>query len=155
MTEEWRKIQGYDRYEVSNLGQVRRENKVSQCSHNGYYRVSLWKEGVKTNMYVHRLVALTFLPNPDAKPTVNHKDHNRKNNSLDNLEWATYQEQSLHSPSPLGVSGCRNIHPTKEGSWVVQIQRNRQSIFTKTFLTLSEAIKARDDFLRLCIPAVD
>ena len=52
-------------------------------------------------MLLHRLVALTFLPNTDNKLTVNHKNHDPSNNHIDNLEWATHQEQNNHKKKPL------------------------------------------------------
>jgi hypothetical protein len=151
MTEEWRKIQGYEEYEVSNLGQVRRGQRVLKPvarpgKKTSYYHLALCKDSVKRSFYIHRLVALAFLPNPENKTTVNHRDHNGLNNCLDNLEWATYQEQNLHSPHPPGISGHLNIRQ-RCGSYQVVIQRTRKTIFNKTFPTLPEAIKARDDFL--------
>lgn len=65
----------------------------------GYGMIKIRKKGYM----VHRLVAETFLPNPDHKPVVNHKDLNRKNNDVSNLEWVTYSENSYHAASG-GVS---------------------------------------------------
>jgi hypothetical protein len=53
--------------------------------------------------YIHRLVAQTFIPNPDSKATVNHIDGNKYNNSIENLEWATYKENTQHAYNVLGV----------------------------------------------------
>lgn len=69
---------------------------------DGYLAVSLWdnsKRGSKKRktFLVHRLVAETFIPNINCKPTVNHKDGVKTNNSVDNLEWATWSEQEIHS----------------------------------------------------------
>ena len=92
--EEWKEIPGYEGlYEVSNKGNVRnvRRNKLLrlQKTNNGYIRVVLSKNRIKTGFQVHRLVALTFLPNPLNLPQVNHLDENKKNNNIDNLEWCT------------------------------------------------------------------
>ena len=96
MIEEWRDIQGYEgRYQVSNLGRVKSlvhadEKYLSvgnaRC---GYTIVNLCDEKGAHSFYVHRLVAKTFLPNPDNLPEVNHKDENKRNNRADNLEWCT------------------------------------------------------------------
>jgi hypothetical protein len=63
----------------------------------GYMFVTIFA-GLKVSIQlrVHRMVAETFISNPDNKPCVNHKDRNRKNNRLDNLEWVTYSENTLH-----------------------------------------------------------
>ena len=66
---------------------------------NGYLKVDVCdtSKGLYKQLSVHRLVATTFIPNLENKPTVNHKDGNKLNNSVDNLEWATYSEQQLHA----------------------------------------------------------
>ncbi len=58
------------------------------------FRISI---GVKRNLYVHRLLALAFIPNPENKPEVNHKNGVKTDNSLDNLEWMTKSENELHA----------------------------------------------------------
>lgn len=60
-----------------------------------------------TSNLVHRLVALAFIPNPEGKQTVNHKDGDKINNTLENLEWATYSENGKHSYSVLGRKPSR------------------------------------------------
>ena len=65
----------------------------------GYKQVILFGNGTKKNYRIHRLVAETFIPKPDGKDCVNHKDGNTKNNNVYNLEWVTAQENSLHSYS--------------------------------------------------------
>ena len=66
---------------------------------NGYLQVVLQNklEGYKPKCcYIHRLVAKTFIPNPENKPQVNHKDYCRTNNNIENLEWVTASEQAIH-----------------------------------------------------------
>ena len=63
----------------------------------GYIQVDLWHKNKPKRFYVHRLVALVYLPNPEGKPEVNHVDSNRRNNALTNLEWVTSKENSLHA----------------------------------------------------------
>ncbi len=64
---------------------------------NGYSQVKLFKDGVRKYYIVHRLVAKTFVPNPDNKPEVNHIDGNKQNNHASNLEWVTSRENQLHA----------------------------------------------------------
>ena len=94
MEEVWCPIKGFENiYEVSDQGRVRslkfgkeRILKPGKIQ-NGYLKVNLWKNGEMKQCKVHRLVAQTFIPNPDNLPQVNHKDENKTNNSVQNLEW--------------------------------------------------------------------
>lgn len=102
--EEWRDIEGYNgEYKISNKCRV-----VSLKCNNfyimspgrdsqGYYTVALTKNGNPKSHLLHVLLAKAFIPNPENKPVVNHKDGNKINNSLDNLEWVTYKENNEHA----------------------------------------------------------
>lgn len=94
--EEWRMIPGYEGlYMVSNLGRV--FGLKSKCILKeeidiwGYYRVTLWKNNKYKHFKIARLVAMAFIPNPNNLPCVNHKDENKANNCVDNLEWCTQE----------------------------------------------------------------
>ena len=94
----WKKINGFN-YSINEKGEVRNDitkriKKATKCKSNGYLFVDLWKDNKSHKKTVHRLVAEAFIPNPRNKPTVDHKDGNRTNNSIDNLRWATYSEQN-------------------------------------------------------------
>lgn len=111
-TEIWKDILGYEgKYQVSNQGRVRnlkrkcrmvyeRQRTVrerilkAEVKTDGYCRVTLSLPTKRRREYVHRLVCEAFLPNPENKPCVNHKDGNRENNSLSNLEWCTVMENT-------------------------------------------------------------
>lgn len=103
-TEIWKAIEGYEgRYEVSNYGRVKSLNyhrtgkeKVLKpaIDSNGYWRVGLYKNSKRKFFSVHRLVAEAFLPNPQNLPEVNHKDENKANNRVENLEWCTAKYNS-------------------------------------------------------------
>lgn len=92
MNEIYKDIQGYeDKYQISNLGNVYSliTNKIlkPRLTLDGYYQVDLCKNGVKKHLYIHRLVAQSFLDNPKNYPIINHKDENPMNNIYSNLEW--------------------------------------------------------------------
>jgi len=101
-----------DRYEVSNTGKIRSkvcykrpDNFLMKIYINkkGYCRVGLKRKGeCQGNYAVHRLVAEAFIPNPHNKPFINHKDGNKQNNHIENLEWCTKAENELHAYSVLG-----------------------------------------------------
>lgn len=101
MNEEWKKIDGFINYSVSNLGNVRNDNnnyifKKYLNKVNGYYYITINLGNKKKVISVHRLVAKAFLPNPENKKTVNHKNNIRNDNILSNLEWATQKENIEH-----------------------------------------------------------
>lgn len=113
MIEMWKVIDGFGgRYEVSNLGHVRsyangrhgnkEASKVmaAKMTSPGYASVALRKPfsgGKAVYRMIHRLVAEAFIPNPEGKPQVNHKDGNKLNNRAENLEWVTASENSFHA----------------------------------------------------------
>jgi len=99
MQEEWKPIYGYEElYEISSFGRVKRNNKIlkNKNAGNGYKSVVLYKNNIPKYSYIHRLVATAFLENPLNKEDVNHKDSNRENNVVYNLEWCTRKENIQH-----------------------------------------------------------
>lgn len=108
MSEEiWKDIEGYEGlYQVSNLGRFKsvfRYFKILKCTKykDGYVRVDLYKNGKVKRYLAHRLVAQTFIPNPQNKPQVNHIDENKENNCIENLEWCTRSENMNHGTAML------------------------------------------------------
>lgn len=109
MEEVWKDIDEYEGlYQISSLGRVkslkgnRKIHLIEKIillsnTHNGYKSVSLSKNGKRKSFRVHRLVAKSFLENPLEKPYINHKDCNRTNNNINNLEWITQKENIKHS----------------------------------------------------------
>lgn len=113
--EVWKNVDGYDgMYQISNNGRVKsfqprggdnngkvRTGKAHyltpSLSTTGYFRVSLVTNNKKKDVKIHRLVAMAFLPNPDNKPYINHKDGNKTNNAVSNLEWCTQTENINHA----------------------------------------------------------
>ena len=139
----WKPIAGYELlYEVSNLGRVKSLKRNTTVGgimklqiNRGYVQVSLCKQGRHCTKKLHRLVAEAFLPNPYAKPEVNHKDGNKKNNRVSNLEWSTGSENINHAFSTgLNKAGKNNKFSSKE----VEMYTTN-GMFIKTFPSMMEA----------------
>ena len=106
MEEIWKPYPEDPRYLVSNTGFVKgpKGHILSGSITNGYYRIGLYNGKNKKYEFVHRIVAKTFIPNPENKPIINHKDGNKLNNNIDNLEWCTQQENVIHARDVLKIS---------------------------------------------------
>lgn len=93
-------------YDVSSCGLVTNiktgRQLAPELTQNGYYRVTLCSGGKKKRFLLHRLVAILHIPNPSAKPCVNHIDGDKSNNCVSNLEWCTHSENEAHSYNALG-----------------------------------------------------
>ena len=118
----WKSVVGYEGYyEISNLGNVLSLERVIEYEYKtksgtiikrsvkkskklkthicegGYYSTDFQVNGIKETVTIHRLIAEAFIPNPENKPTVNHKDGIKTNIAISNLEWATYGENNQHA----------------------------------------------------------
>lgn len=95
----FKQIKDFPEYYISDIGEVTHHDVYLTIGrfNTGYARVVISKDGKPYSKSVHRLVAEAFIPNPENKPTVNHKDANKLNNSVDNLEWATWKENMTHA----------------------------------------------------------
>lgn len=108
--EEWRDIAGYERhYQVSSYGRVKSLKREGHPMEHilkpkkradGYYSISLYHGRNYKRFQIHRLVAQAFIPNPNNYPIINHKDENRTNNRVENLEWCSYRYNALYSKCP-------------------------------------------------------
>lgn len=118
VNEIWKDVVGYSQYQISNLGNVkttantatRKERALKLLPHpKGYYRVGLYKNNKVKFWFVHKLVALHFIDNPDNKKTINHKNGDKADNTVDNLEWSTYRENMNHAvENKISACGERN-----------------------------------------------
>lgn len=103
----WLPLKEYKGIQVSSLGRIKKAANKSRKERiltvfpkdkDGYYKCSVQRlNGKWTSQYVHRLTAMAFIDNPYNKPIVNHKDSNRTNNNINNLEWVTPKENVIHS----------------------------------------------------------
>ena len=94
----WKKVNNYPNYEISSLGNLRRNGKLLKPGYrpSGKYKFTLSKNNITKQITRYRLVAEAFIPNPYNKETVNHIDGNKSNDCVDNLEWATLSENIQH-----------------------------------------------------------
>lgn len=98
--EVFKPIVGYEKYQISNKGNVYSENRkrllVPKKSKTGYLRITLCNKNGHRTFLIHRLVAMAFIENLEGKPTVNHKNEIKTDNRAENLEWATNAEQNAY-----------------------------------------------------------
>ena len=133
----WKDIEDYERlYQVSNLGNVKskKRNKLLKpyTTSNDYLVVKLSHNNKQINYFVHRLVAKAFIPNPENKPQVNHKDENIQNNNANNLEWCTHSYNQNY--------GKRNKR-VQEKLGIKINQYDLKGNYIKTFNSITEAQK--------------
>jgi NUMOD4 motif/HNH endonuclease len=145
----WKPVEGYEAlYKVSSNGRIRSLPRLVKCRGGklrrsfprilkpvkncyGYMVVTLNKNGAGAQFRVHRLVAKAFVPNPENKPQINHKDTNKQNNQCSNLEWVTQSENAIHAlESGISTRGDRNGRckiPTREMPKIKERIRNGET----------------------------
>jgi hypothetical protein len=124
-------------YKINRQGEIWscRQMKIMKCKSccEGYLHISLMKDGKKQQYCIHRLLAIQYIPNPDNKPVIDHIDHNRSNNDLSNLRWATQPEN-------------RNNMEDKEGKVYVDTKntiRLGHEYYRATFVITIDGIRRR------------
>lgn len=127
MKEIWRDIPGYEGlYQASNMGNIKslfryKKQLKAHTQPTGYKSVTLYKNHKKYFKLVHRLIAQTFIPNPDNKPAVNHLDENKANNKVSNLEWVTNKENQNYGHCMLKMA-------KKQGKPLIQYSLDGEKI---------------------------
>lgn len=146
MTIEWYLLNLNPNYEITKTGVIRNKNTkyiLKPQERGGYLRVGLSDNGKRKTYSVHRLVAEQFIPNPLYKEEVNHKDLDKKNNNIDNLEWVTRQENTDHKMKMYGEELNKKL---KKGI-IKAINKNKKPVlcfsidnkFIKEYESMSEA----------------
>ena len=140
-------VVNYANYIINPDGTVYSKN-YNRCvkpflNDKGYPRCELWNEGNKKKIFIHRLVAEHFIPNPNNYTQVDHINRIRTDNNVSNLRWVT-QRQNHHNK--VNNAENINIYQRRNGTYRVRIKYQKKSMYDKTFDKLEEAILARDNF---------
>jgi hypothetical protein len=149
-----KKLQNFSNYEIYEDGRIFSVKgqcwlKANTRKEDGYLQVTLINDdGVKKKMYLHRIIALTYLPNPNNLPCVNHKDENKANNNIDNLEWCNYQYNNNYGTKlERGVETRRKNDSYKipeTALKVLMLDKNTEEIIQQF-----DSIKSAGKFLRV------
>ena len=150
MKEQWKIIEEFENYEVSNFGEVYsiKSGKLLKLLLNpsGYLIVVLCKEGKRISKTVHKLVAKAFIPNPDNLPIVDHINKDKKNNKTSNLRWSSISTNRRNSSDCSIAASKYNCVYKNKNSWMVIIRINNSSKYIGNFKTEIDAAKAFNQF---------
>ena len=148
--EEFKRIDGYDNYFVSNFGNVKnsKTNRILKPGNDkkGYKQINLCKNGKAKMFTVHRLVGMAFLENPDNKQMIDHIDNNPANNNVKNLRWATSKDNCANQDKRInnksGFKGVAFNKPTNKYQATIYINGKNKNL--GLFETAEEASRAYD-----------
>lgn len=151
MKEIWKDIPEYEGlYQASNLGKIKSLERFTNDGHHvmskilkpslakGYLKVNLCKDNVAKTIYVHKLVAKTFLDNKENFPCINHKNENKQDNRLDNLEWCTYF-YNTHYGTSINRNRKTQLNCKKTSKQVIKLSENDEIICR--YLSINEAMR--------------
>ena len=146
--EQWRQVDGYANYYVSNCGRVKNittEMILKQrLNRTGYYIIDLHKFGNKKTYETHRLVALAFIDNNENCLCVDHKNNDKRNNTVKNLRWCTTQQNNMNRSKTCGTSSKYKgvCYYKRNKRWQSQIGLNGKYIALGYYKTQEEAGEA-------------
>lgn len=143
----WKEIKGYPDYQVSNLGNVKnvsKSKKLKGCLDSYGYVISVFYNCFKQKkcLKFHRLVALSFIPNPENKPQVNHINGIKTDNRVENLEWSTAKENVIHATKiglNKGLKGEKSNFYKKTGSLNYKSRKVIDLTTKKVYESIKEA----------------
>ena len=165
MKEEWKDVIGYEGlYKISSLGRIKstpkqrrgRNHKAktpffyttkekilkNQLGGSGYWKISLYKDGKVKNHNIHRLMAIAHLKNPKNLPQVNHKDGDKLNCNINNLEWCTASENSIHAHKVIGIkASCLGVFGVNHPKSKPVIQVSLQGEYIKRWDSAMDAVR--------------
>lgn len=150
--EEWKKVEGYDNYSVSNFGNIRNDktNKILKpYLYKGYYQVELYKNSIRKHFNIHRLVGLHFLDKIEEKETIDHIDRNPSNNHIDNLRYANHSEQRKNQNKRKNCSSnYRGVSFDKsKNKWFCCIKINKKTFYLGRFDNELECAKKYNEYI--------
>jgi len=149
MSEIYVNISNFPNYQISNFGNCKNvlTGRILKAGTNsgGYLQVVLANNGDTSTLKVHRLIAKAFIENPENKECIDHINHNKKDNNISNLRWATKlennQNRSISTNNTSGYSGITFVE--KSNKWRVIISVNRRPKHLGYFANKEDAIRVR------------
>ena len=152
MEEIWKQIENYENYSVSTFGKVRNDTTgkiLKGCKKSqGNYECHFTKDGIRKYFFIHRLIALAFIPNPEEKLEIDHIDNDPSNNKIENLRWATRQEniwnRRIPSDNKSGIKGVSWCNQTQK--WRAQIHVDGITVHLGRYNTIARQTRANQAF---------
>jgi len=158
MKEIWKRIDGFEDYEISDFGRVRSSKRKipiflkPYTNKSGYKHIMLYRRGKSFAGYIHKLVATTFIGPPPPNKCISHINEDSTDNRLYNLCYETISENTMRPlhrqrqgySQPLSKHGFRGIYQRPNGKYSVQVVGNKQHIYCGYFLTAKEAAENYD-----------